>query len=505
MNPAASPQTAKPEPENLIWFLGLGYFIFYTPYAGLTKATTRGMFEGLEAVPGTFILPVSAIATLVAMFLFVTLKKWWSYTEQRSLMGLNIPVPRKKTLVSGLATAAIIGATTMAFSFDGVSILFSLILMRGGVLIIARLSDAVARRKVAWYATAGMVLTLIALVVIFAEEGGYAMTLAAAINLALYLGGYTVRFQVIHSLTKTEDRQLKLRYFVEEQMVALPALVIILALSAFLFSNPVSLSLREGFTAIWVSPALLPALLIGVGYASLYVFGTMIYLDAREYTFCVPINRASSILAGIAATLVLYLAAGYDLPSGYQLAGAGLLIAAILVLGLPTWRMPSQQEVPLQRMFLFVCGGNRLRSPMAQAICGSHLANLLEITPEQLSAHGIRIESAGLSATPGADMKPHGREALASLDLVAHKHEARPLTTDLIADAEGIFCMTADQRAEILAMAGKASPRIHCLDEQADLEEPANREEAVAFGRRLHDLINAHFAEFKLDPDRIQL
>ena len=42
----------------------------------------------------------------------------------------------------------------------------------------------------------------------------------------------------------------------------------------------------------------MPALLIGLGYACLYLFGTMIYLDAREFTFCVPVNRAGSLLSG---------------------------------------------------------------------------------------------------------------------------------------------------------------------------------------------------------------
>ena len=27
-----------------IWALGFGYFIFYTPYSGLTKALTKGLF-----------------------------------------------------------------------------------------------------------------------------------------------------------------------------------------------------------------------------------------------------------------------------------------------------------------------------------------------------------------------------------------------------------------------------------------------------------------------------
>jgi protein-tyrosine-phosphatase len=255
---------------------------------------------------------------------------------------------------------------------------------------------------------------------------------------------------------------------------------------------------------IWSSSALLPGILIGVGYGCLYVFGTMIYLDAREYTFCVPVNRASSILAGIAATVVLHFALGYNLPSSYQVAGALLLISAIIVLGIPTWRQSASAVQPMQRLFLFVCGGNRLRSPMAQAICRQQLGTMLGISAEELAARGIRVESAGLSATPGSQMKPHGDQALRSLDLVPHDHRSRSLTPELIAEAEQIFCMTGDQRQEILNMAGNAKIRIHCLDESADLEEPENHEEAVAFGRRLENLIREKFAGFSLENNLLQ-
>ncbi len=44
-------------------------------------------------------------------------------------------------VLSGLGTAIIIGTTTLAFTFTGVSILFALLLMRGGVLIIAPTVD----------------------------------------------------------------------------------------------------------------------------------------------------------------------------------------------------------------------------------------------------------------------------------------------------------------------------------------------------------------------------
>lgn len=61
------------------------------------------------------------------------------------------------------------------------------------------------------------------------------------------------------------------------------------------------------------------------------VFGGLVLLDARESSFCVPLNRASSVLAGVGAGLVLT-AFGEDAPSWPELAGAALLVGAIVVL-----------------------------------------------------------------------------------------------------------------------------------------------------------------------------
>ncbi len=488
------PRFLQPGNESFIWFLGFGYFLCYIPYAALTKATTKGLLPGLEAVSGTSILPLSAAVTFATVFLFVTLKRWWRHVPQKTILGLPIRLPRAQTVISGFATAVIIGTTTMAFSFDGVSIVFSLIVMRGGVLIIARITDAIARRKVAWNSMTGLILTLAALMVLFAEGGGFAMTLPAAINLCLYLSGYTVRFQIIRKFTKTQDHSARMRYFVEEQMVAMPTLVLGLAFLALFAGDPLTLGLRDGFLAIWSSPALIPTILIGFGYGCLFVFGTMIYLDPREYTFCVPVNRAASILSGVVATYALYFLLGYSAPSPYQLAGAALLISAVLVLGIPTLGN-VETETPLQRVFLFVCGGNRLRSPIAQTICSAELSERLGISEQQLLKRGIRIESAGLSAEPGSGLKPLGDDALSNLGLSPLIHQARSLTQEMVTAADHIFCMTQEQHGQILALASDGKAEVHCLGGDGDLEEPKDLAAALNFGAQVRSMVRLKLAE----------
>ena len=57
-----------------IWALGLGFYLFYTPYSGLTKALSNGLFTSTHGpVKGPVLLPVSAIATVVGMLGFITM------------------------------------------------------------------------------------------------------------------------------------------------------------------------------------------------------------------------------------------------------------------------------------------------------------------------------------------------------------------------------------------------------------------------------------------------
>jgi hypothetical protein len=50
----------------------------------------------------------------------------------------------------------------------------------------------------------------------------YALSLAALLDLALYLLAYFFRLRAMSRLAKSEDPAVSIRYFVEEQMVATP-------------------------------------------------------------------------------------------------------------------------------------------------------------------------------------------------------------------------------------------------------------------------------------------
>lgn len=322
--------------EPSIWWFAFGYFGCYVPYSALTKALTDGRIAGVPKPTGLEILPVSTIASLLAMFAVLTGLRWWGFAGKREILGVRIPWPGRWTLLSGICTAAVIATTTLAYTFSGVSIVLMMLLMRGGVLAIAPIADAVARRKVAWYSWVALVLSGVAVVIPLAgSSGGVAITFWALIDVAVYLVSYFIRLRFMSRLAKSDDLDAKKRYFVEEQMVATPVVVTVLAAIALFGRGDTSVELARGFTSFVTSPGALVTVAIGVLSQGTGVFGGLILLDRRENTFCVPVNRASSILAGLLATVSLWLLFGAKTPKLLEVIGASVVVFAIVILSVP--------------------------------------------------------------------------------------------------------------------------------------------------------------------------
>lgn len=507
-----------------IWWLALGYLAFYAPYSLLIKIVTTQSWPGVTGtVSGFRILPAVVLSTAIVLPTIITVKGWWKHAHHREFLGFKIPWPSPLVLLSGFGTALIIGATTLTFTFTGVSILFALLLMRGGVLILAPSVDLIFGRSVRWFSWVALGLTVPALLIALIDVNNYHLTAVAELTIAAYLTGYLLRLPCVTALAKVEDRNITRGYFVEESMVAMVALVAIPALFALIGQGPIILALRQGFADLFVSNLTLPAMLIGALYACLYCFGTLIYLDCRENTFCIPLNRGSSLLAGVVASYILAIFLGQRSPSAAQLAGASLIVLALLVLSplhhvdrhwaklrnaFASLRLrwsnlsPTLVEPVLarQRLFLFVCSGNTCRSPMAAAIANAEIALRMGIPIEELETVNVRAASAGVSARVGAPLTSEAQEVLHSLSVPFGRHAARNLTLELAEEAEMIFCMTAGQRKAVVEMFPSVAGKTYCLCIEADIADPIGKgmPAYVACARQIHDLIRVRFDALNL-------
>jgi protein-tyrosine-phosphatase len=492
-----------------IWWLALGYFAFYAPYSFLIKILTSEMWPGVNGpVSGFRILPAVVVSTAVVLLATITFKGWWKYASRRQFIGFKIPRPAALVLLSGFATALIIATTTLAFTFTGVSILFALLLMRGGVLIIAPSVDVLFRRRVRWFSWAGLGLTLPALAIALLDVTNYRLTAVAALTIGAYLSGYLLRLPCLTGLAKQQDDEITRRYFVDEAVVAIFFLIAMPLVLGLIGQGEIMLELRRGFLDMFASRVTVPALLIGALYAGLYCFGTLIYLDCRENTFCIPLNRASSLLAGMAATLGLALLFGQTLPSEAQLGGAGLIVLALLFLSplhhidryVPFFKPRRMLVLQPERLFLFVCSGNTCRSPMAAAIANAEIARRLRIPFESLETVNVRALSAGVSARVGEPLTPEAADVLRSFAVPVKPHAARSLTPELAQQAELIFCMTAEHRQRVIEMLPAVAGKTYCIDLQRDIEDPIGKgmPAYIACARRIQAAVQLRFNEIGL-------
>jgi protein-tyrosine-phosphatase len=407
--------------------------------------------------------------------------------------------------------ATIMGTTTLAFTFGGLSIVVVLVLLRGGTLIIAPIVDRIVGRRVRWFSWTAMFVSLAAVLMALSDAASYTLTIAALIDVAAYLAAYFFKFQFMSRLAKSDEREATLRYFVEEQMVASPLLVLVLIVLALIGAGDVMLGFRTGLTTFVTTPGAFFAVLVGLSYAALCVCTTLIFLDRRENTFCVPMHCGSSMLSGFTATAILAYLFNQAEPSVAQNVSAGLLVVALGFLSplhhFDRYWLKIKRALgfvpPLaqpQRLFLFVCSGNTCRSPMAAAIANAEIATRLGIPYSSLETVNARALSAGVSAKVGAPLTSEAAEVLRSLSVPVQSHAARNLTPDLAAEAELIFCMTKAHRKAVVEMLPSVAGKTYCLSEEVDVDDPIGKGMAayIACARQIQQLVQSRFDQIAL-------
>jgi protein-tyrosine phosphatase len=129
-------------------------------------------------------------------------------------------------------------------------------------------------------------------------------------------------------------------------------------------------------------------------------------------------------------------------------------------------------EKLLRTTIVFVCSGNTCRSPMAEAIARRVLADKLHVAPEQLETKGISVLSAGSFAMPGARATPQAVEAVRDLGADLSRHRSRPLTVELIHQADVVYTMGHAHSQAVTALVPSAADRVVTLDASGDIEDP---------------------------------
>jgi predicted ATP-grasp superfamily ATP-dependent carboligase/protein-tyrosine-phosphatase len=117
--------------------------------------------------------------------------------------------------------------------------------------------------------------------------------------------------------------------------------------------------------------------------------------------------------------------------------------------------------------FLFICFGNLMRSPMAEAM----LKHVLLVR----GIDGMTVRSAGLHAVPGREAHSWALAVSRELDMPLDQHRAQLLTPQLVSGSDVIFAMDFQNLAELLTLYPAAASKIVLLSRYAEGKQ-RNRE-----------------------------
>ena len=111
---------------------------------------------------------------------------------------------------------------------------------------------------------------------------------------------------------------------------------------------------------------------------------------------------------------------------------------------------------------LFVCTGNTCRSPLAV------LALRSELGPD---APEVAVSSAGTGAAVGLPASEGSRQVAAADGFDLSEHRSRPISRELVGDADLVFVMSPSQHAAVVAL-GASPAQVHVLSEWPEPGEP---------------------------------
>jgi len=348
--------------------LCLGYFGLYVLNGMFAKVFTGGYPYHMPEMAYLFnnTLGGSVIALAVVFALgWIKLKsnrlvKWGPFT---------VPAEVAYIIPSGICTAVVIPTTTLMYTLP-ISVMVAMVIMRGSIIVISRLIDAVQIRQgilkkhVYGEENWAVVFALLAVatnvvllpLVVYLEGHGvgaahwiglkpggikgnfdFLHSVHAMTIMGLYIVAYTIRIYLMNYFKNTRAKGVPLHnegFFAIEQIAAS---VTMAGIVAFFFLAPPSLGWTAKPIVEFHEAVMHPnlgAFLSGLPYGVLAFFSVFIFMfKGRTATFSGLVNRLTSLLAGTAATLLMFFIFKAKFPTVQDWVSVGFILVAVYFLG----------------------------------------------------------------------------------------------------------------------------------------------------------------------------
>jgi protein-tyrosine phosphatase len=109
---------------------------------------------------------------------------------------------------------------------------------------------------------------------------------------------------------------------------------------------------------------------------------------------------------------------------------------------------------------------------MAAAIARKVLSDRLHVPQDDLEKKGISVISAGSFAMPGSRATPQAVDVIREFGGDLSKHRSRPLSVELIHQADVIFTMSRGHAGAVTALVPSAAEKTVTLDPDKDIDDP---------------------------------